>query len=48
VTPGEPLDLIDADDEPIDPNAHEHDDAVEGADLDGNPVVSLHGSEDTA
>lgn len=32
-------------DEPVDPDAHEFDDADEGAGEDGTPVTSLHGSE---
>jgi hypothetical protein len=33
------------DDEPVDPNAHEFDDADEGADDNGTPITSLNGSE---
>lgn len=33
------------DDEPVDPHAHEFDDADEGALDDGTPVTSVHGSE---
>lgn len=42
------IQMIDADDEPVDPHAHEFDDADEGALEDGTPVTSLHGSETIA
>lgn len=33
---------------PVDPQAADFDDADEGADLDGTPITSLHGSENDA
>jgi hypothetical protein len=37
--------IDDPDPEPVDPNAHDFDDADEGADMDGTPVTSVRGSE---
>lgn len=32
--------------DPVDPDADEYDDTDEGADEDGTPVTSVHGSEE--